>query len=335
MFNAEFLQWLKDYQLPEFELAKHDGQYIIDIHGSWAETSLWEIPLLTIISELRSRAAMRGMGRFEVDVTYARAKAKMWEKVLRLKQLPNLKIADFGTRRRHSFLWQRWCVDALKEGLGQNLIGTSNVLLAMDHDLEAIGTNAHELPMAVATLANNDEELARSPYRVLESWQKTYDSNLLIVLPDTYGTTRFLQDVPDWVTDWKGFRIDSKEPIEGGEEIISWWKQKGVDPKEKLIIFSDGLDIETIESTYKHFDGRVRTSFGWGTNLTNDFRDCAPYENEILSPFSVVVKLTSANGEPTVKLSDNVAKATGPETEIERYLRVFGHENRTDTEVEV
>ena len=196
LFNAEFLQWLKDYQLPEFELAKHDGQYIIDIHGSWAETSLWEIPLLTIISELRSRAAMRGMGRFEVDVTYARAKAKMWEKVLRLKQLPNLKIADFGTRRRHSFLWQRWCVDALKEGLGQNLIGTSNVLLAMDHDLEAIGTNAHELPMAVATLANNDEELARSPYRVLESWQKTYDSNLLIVLPDTYGTTRFLQDVP-------------------------------------------------------------------------------------------------------------------------------------------
>lgn len=335
LFNAEFLQWLKDYQLPEFELAKRDGQYIIDIHGTWAETSLWEIPLLTIISELRSRAAMRGMGRFEVDVTYARAKAKMWEKVLRLKQLPNLKIADFGTRRRHSFLWQRWCVDALKEGLGQNFIGTSNVLLAMDHDLEAIGTNAHELPMAVATLSNSDEELAESPYKVLESWQKTYDSNLLIVLPDTYGTTRFLQDAPDWVADWKGFRIDSKEPIEGGEEIINWWKEKGVDPKDKLVIFSDGLDIETIESTYKHFEGKVRTSFGWGTNLTNDFRDCAPYENENLRAFSVVVKITSANGEPTVKLSDNLAKATGPQSEIDRYLKVFGHENRAQVEVEV
>ena len=175
----------KRYQLPEFELAKRDGQYIIDIHGTWAETSLWEIPLLAIISELRSRATMRGMGRFEVDVTYARAKAKMWEKVLRLKKLPDLNIADFGTRRRHSFLWQRWCVDALKEGLGENFTGTSNVLLAMDHDLEAIGTNAHELTMAVATLSNNDEELADSPYKVLESWQKTYDSNLLIVLPDT------------------------------------------------------------------------------------------------------------------------------------------------------
>ena len=335
LFTAEFLQWLKEYQLPEFELAKRDGQYIIDIHGTWAETSLWEIPLLAIISELRSRATMRGMGRFEVDVTYARAKAKMWEKVLRLKKLPDLNIADFGTRRRHSFLWQRWCVDALKEGLGQNFTGTSNVLLAMDHDLEAIGTNAHELPMAVATLANNDKELADSPYKVLESWQKTYDSNLLIVLPDTYGTTRFLQNAPDWVADWKGFRIDSKEPIEGGEEIINWWQSKGIDPKDKLIIFSDGLDIDTIESTYHHFDGRVRTSFGWGTNLTNDFRDCAPYQNDNLKAFSLVVKITSANGIPTVKLSDNLAKATGPESEVNRYLQVFGHEDRTEMEVEV
>ena len=335
LFTAEFLQWLKEFQLPEFELSKQDGQYRIDIHGTWAQVSLWEIPLLTIISELRSRAATRGMGPFELDVTYARAKAKMWEKVLRLKQLPDLKIADFGTRRRHSFLWQRWCVDALKEGLGNNFIGTSNVLLAMDHDLEAIGTNAHELPMVVATLSKDDTSLAHSPYQILERWQKTYDSNLLIVLPDTYGTTRFLQNAPDWVADWKGFRIDSKEPIAGGEEIIAWWKKKGIDPKEKLIIFSDGLDIETIESTYHHFQGKVRTSFGWGTNLTNDFRHCAPYPNENLRAFSVVVKVTSANGKPTVKLSDNLAKATGPKEEVERYLKVFGREDLTVSEVEV
>lgn len=335
LFSADFLQWLRDYQLPEFELAKRDGQYIIDIHGTWAEVSLWEIPLLAIISELRSRAAMRGMGRFEVDVTYARAKAKMWEKVIRLAKLPNLRIADFGTRRRHSFLWQRWCVDALKEGLGDNFIGTSNILLAMDHDLEAIGTNAHELPMVAAALANNDEELKHAPYKILESWQKTYDSNLLIVLPDAYGTTRFLRDAPDWVADWKGFRIDSKEPIEGGEEIITWWESKGINPKEKLIIFSDGLDIETIESTYHHFDGRVRTSFGWGTNLTNDFRDCAPYRNDNLKAFSVVCKVTEANGKPTVKLSDNLVKATGPESEINRYLKIFGREQLTSTDVEV
>ncbi len=335
LFGDEFLQWLKGYQLPDFDLQQRDGQYVIDIHGSWAEVSLWEIPLLAIISELRSRSAMRGMGRFEVDVTYARAKAKMWEKVLRLANMPNLRIADFGTRRRHSFLWQRWCVDALKEGLGDNFIGTSNVLLAMDHDLEAIGTNAHELPMVAAALAESDTELATSPYRTLESWQKTYDSNLLIVLPDAYGTSRFLKDAPEWVADWSGFRIDSKEPIEGGEEIISWWKKMGCDPKEKLIIFSDGLDIETIESTYHHFDGKVRTSFGWGTNLTNDFRDCAPYRNDNLKAFSVVCKVTQADGKPTVKLSDNLAKATGPQAELDRYLRVFGREHLTTTEVSV
>ncbi len=335
LFSADFLQWLKEYQLPEFELAKKDGQYIVDIHGGWAEVSLWEIPLLAIISELRSRAAMRGMGRFEVDVTYARAKAKMWEKVLRLAKLPDLKIADFGTRRRHSFLWQRWCVDALKEGLGDNFIGTSNVLLAMDHDLEAIGTNAHELPMVAAALTDNDEELMQAPYNILESWQKTYDGNLLIVLPDAYGTTRFLQEAPAWVADWSGFRIDSKEPIEGGEEIIEWWKKMGKDPKEKLVIFSDGLDIDTIESTYNHFNGKVRTSFGWGTNLTNDFRDCAPYRNDNLRAFSVVCKVTEANGKPTVKLSDNLAKATGPKDEVDRYLKVFGNEHITSTEVQV
>ena len=335
LFSADFLQWLKEYQLPEFELAKKDGQYIVDIHGGWAEVSLWEIPLLAIISELRSRAAMRGMGRFEVDVTYARAKAKMWEKVLRLAKLPDLKIADFGTRRRHSFLWQRWCVDALKEGLGDNFIGTSNVLLAMDHDLEAIGTNAHELPMVAAALTDNDEELMQAPYNILESWQKTYDGNLLIVLPDAYGTTRFLQEAPAWVADWSGFRIDSKEPIEGGEEIIEWWKKMGKDPQEKLVIFSDGLDIDTIESTYNHFNGKVRTSFGWGTNLTNDFRDCAPYRNDNLRAFSVVCKVTEANGKPTVKLSDNLAKATGPKDEVDRYLKVFGNEHITSTEVQV
>ena len=335
LFSADFLQWLKHYQLPDYELTQQDGQYQINIRGNWADVSLWEIPLLTIISELRSRSAMRGMGRFEVDVTYARAKAKMWEKVLRLAELPDLKIADFGTRRRHSFLWQRWCVNALKEGLGDNFIGTSNVLLAMDHDLEAIGTNAHELPMVTAALAHDDKALGLAPYTVLENWQKTYDGNLLIVLPDTYGTTRFLRDAPEWVANWSGFRIDSKAPIEGGEEIIAWWQKMGQDPREKLIVFSDGLDIDTIESTYHHFHGRVRTSFGWGTNLTNDFRDCAPYRNDSLKAFSLVCKVTEANGHPTVKLSDNLMKASGPQQEIDRYLRIFGDEQLTSLEVDV
>ena len=335
IFSPEFLAWLEDFQLPDYELAQRDGQFELHFHGKWVETTMWEIPALAIINELRSRAAMRGMGRFALDVLYARAKARTWEKVERLKQLPDLKISDFGTRRRHSFLWQRWCVEALKEGLGEALTGTSNVLLAMDTDLEALGTNAHELPMVAAALAEGDEALKMSPYAVLEDWQSYYGGNLLIVLPDAFGTASFLDNAPDWVADWTGFRPDSAPAIEGGEKIIDWWRERGRDPREKLLIFSDGLDAETIEKAYRHFEGRVRMSFGWGTNLTNDFAGVAPVDTPPLKPISLVIKASSANGRPAVKLSDNPAKAVGDPREIERYLRVFGNQDMKEQVVVV
>ena len=327
LFTNEFLEWFRHYQLPEYRLSVENGQYKIDFEGTWADVTLWEIPVLSIISELRSRAATHGVGRFELDVLYARAKAKLWEKVLRLNQLPDLRIADFGTRRRHSFLWQRWCIAAMKEGLGEKFTGTSNVLMAMNLDLDAIGTNAHELPMVEAALAENEQELLQSPYSILQRWSRTYDGNLLIVLPDTYGTTGFLQRAPDWVAKWSGFRIDSKEPIAGGEELIEWWSSRGEDPEQKLLIFSDGLTVETIEEVYERFNGRVRLSFGWGTHLTNDFSDCATEFNKQLKAISLVCKVRQANGRSTVKLSDNFEKATGPKDEIERYRSIFGLDN--------
>lgn len=335
IFQPEFLNWLADFRLPEYELTRRDGQYELHFHGRWMETSMWEIPALAIINELRSRAAMRSLGPFALDVLYARAKAKVWSKVERLKNLPDIKISDFGTRRRHSFLWQRWCVEALKEGIGDAFTGTSNVLLAMDTDLEALGTNAHELPMVLAALANNEEELREAPYRVLEDWQSYYGGNLLIVLPDAFGTESFLRDAPGWVADWTGFRPDSAPPIEGGERIIEFWRKHGKDPRDKLLIFSDGLDVETIEKTYHHFDGKVRMAFGWGTNLTNDFKDCAPREVNGLKAISVVCKVSQANGRPAVKLSDNPEKATGDPAEIKRYLDVFGAQNRVRRAVSV
>jgi nicotinate phosphoribosyltransferase len=333
IFAPEFLSWLESFQLPEYDLRKEDGQFVLDFAGPWTHTMMWEIPSLAIINELRSRAALNGLDRFALDVLYARAKAKLWTKVERLAKLRDLKISDFGTRRRHSFLWQRWCVEALKEGLGEALIGTSNVLLAMDNDLEAIGTNAHELPMVLGALASNDEELKQAPYRVLQNWQRYYGGNLLIVLPDTFGTASFLRHAPDWVADWTGFRPDSAPPIEGGEMILAWWRAKGKDPREKLLVFSDALDVETIESTYRHFHGKVRMSFGWGTNLTNDFEGCAPKPNDGLNAISLVCKVSEANGRPALKLSDNPNKAIGAPGEIARYLRVFGTEGRVEQPV--
>ncbi len=335
MFAPDFLAWLADFQLPPYELRRVDGQFELRFEGPWTHTTMWEIPALTIVNELRSRAATRDMGRFALDVLYARAKAKLWDKVERLRALPDLVLSDFGTRRRHGFLWQRWCVEALKEGLGDRFIGTSNVLLAMDNDLEAIGTNAHELPMVLAALARTDEAVAAAPYRVLDDWRQHYGGNLLIALPDAFGTASFLSHAPDWVADWTGFRPDSAPPIAGGEQIIDWWQAHGRDPRQKLLIFSDGMDVDSIERTYRHFDGRVRMSFGWGTNLTNDFRGCAPDGTPGLEPISLVAKVISANGRPAVKLSDNPAKATGNPDEIARYLRIFGADGRAVAPVNV
>jgi len=328
IFEPEFLAWLKDFRLPEYHLEKRDGQFELTFAGPWMYTTLWEIPALAIINELRSRAAMRVYGPFALDVLYARAKARLWEKVERLRHLPDLVISDFGTRRRHGFLWQRWCVEALKEGIGEAFTGTSNVLLAMDNDLEALGTNAHELPMVLAALARNEAELRQAPYKVLQDWQRYYGGNLLIVLPDAFGTAAFLRDAPDWVADWTGFRPDSAPPIEAGERIIAWWREKRRDPKQKLLIFSDGLEVETIVETYRHFYGKVRMAFGWGTNLTNDFEGCAPNPNDRLDAISLVCKVTEADGRPAVKLSDNPEKATGDPAEIARYLSIFGEKDR-------
>ena len=322
MFRPDFMEWFENLRLPPYQLEKHDGQYELTFEGKWHEVMLWEIPALATLMELRGRAVLNDMRKFELQVLYARAMTKLWEKVERLRDIPGLRIADFGTRRRHSYLWQDWCVQAMLEGLGPAFVGTSNCLIAMKRDLEAIGTNAHELPMVYSALAEDDAALARAPYDVLSDWHAEHEGNLRIILPDTYGTQGFLDRAPDWLTKWTGIRIDSGDPAAGAETAIAWWKSRGEDPREKLIIFSDGLDVDKIIELQAQFTGRAKISFGWGTLLTNDFRGLTG--GDALAPFSLVCKAVSANGRPTVKLSDNPNKAMGPLDEIARYKRVFG-----------
>jgi nicotinate phosphoribosyltransferase len=322
MFRSDFMEWFEGLRLPAYHLEKRDGQFELTFEGRWPEVMLWEIPALAVLMELRSRAVLNDMGKFELQVLYARAMTRLWEKIERLRKIEGLRIADFGTRRRHGFLWQDWAVQAMQEGLGAKFIGTSNCLIAKNRDVEAIGTNAHELPMVYSALADTDEELRQAPYRVLADWQEEHDGNLRIILPDTYGTEGFLKNAPDWLAGWTGIRIDSGDPAQGAETAIRWWQDRGEDPTKKLVIFSDGLDVEKIEELYARFYGRVKVSFGWGTMLTNDFRGLVA--DDALAPFSLVCKALSANRRPTVKLSDNPAKAMGPKDEIERYKRVFG-----------
>jgi len=352
IFEPAFLEWLEnDFHLSDYRLSVQDGQIQLSFEGTWVETTMWELYALAILDELKTRVQLKTLNEFGLDVLYARAKTKLWNKIERLRGVPDLRVADFGTRRRHSFLWQEYVIVAMATNLGSNFIGTSNAFLAYKHDLEAIGTNAHEIPMVMAALAPNDEALKASQYRVLELWQQTYEGELLVMLPDTYGTTQFLAGAPEWAANWKGQRVDSKDPYVAGDEYIEWLKKYGRDPREKLLIASDTLDVDAILGLHAYFSGtlaanlrpsdfqsardftdrgkwtperRIRFSAGWGTLLTNDFRGCNPNDSAGFNPISLICKVSSVEGRPAVKLSDNYAKALGPPQEVERYRRVFG-----------
>lgn len=361
IFKEGYLHTLERYQLPAYKLEEvrepgghgmmYTGQFELTFDGLWWENTLWETIAMAIINELRTRSKMKLMSRSQIDITYARAKVKLYAKLEKLARAEGLNLSDFGTRRRHSFLWQEHCVLTAKEVLGDKFTGTSNVYLAMKHGLEAKGTNAHELPMVFAALARKKhpgdlEALRQSQYEVLHQWQNTYHQNLLVFLPDTFGTTQFLKGAPEWVRNWTGARPDSKEAVAAGEELIDYWKHLGMTPEEvakKLVIFSDGLDVEIdgksngtdICMLLDHFKGRIAVGFGWGTNLTNDFIGCTPGDGELLKSISLVCKVAEANGQPAIKLSDNYEKATGPTDEVAIYREAFGSEGMKDAPVNV
>jgi len=361
IFEPAFLEWLeRDFQLSDYELSVKEGQFHLIFDGLWTATTMWELYALSIINELKTRAHLKKLSEFGLDILYARAKTRLWSKIERLRGVPGLRLADFGTRRRHSFLWQEYVVEAMAENLEGSFVGTSNAFLAHKHDLEAIGTNAHEIPMVVAALAPDEEALKAAQYRVLDLWQNTYDGELRIMLPDTYGTTQFLNHAPDWTADWTGQRIDSKDPYVAGDEYIEWVRARGREPRSKLIIASDTLDVDQILGLHAYFGGmllngavpqdfrsaadfldrhkwvpekRIRFSAGWGTLLTNDFRGCNPEGDSGFDPVSLICKVSDAEGRSAVKLSDNYAKALGPPAEVERYRRVFGTEGVSNVPV--
>src|ERR1700676_3003379 len=260
IFEPAFLEWLeRDFRLSDYELSIKDGQFHLSFDGLWTETTMWELYALSILDELKTRAGLKKLREFGLDILYARAKTKLWGKIERLRGVPGLAVADFGTRRRHSFLWQEYVVNAMAANLGSAFSGTSNAFLAHKHDLEAIGTNAHEIPMALAALAPNDDDAAlkASQYRVLELWQATYDGALRIMLPDTFGTTQFLENAPDWVANWTGQRIDSKDPFLAGDEYVAWLARRDRDPSAKRLIASDGLDVDLILALHAYFGGKI------------------------------------------------------------------------------
>lgn len=327
MFQSGFAKNLAELKLSVPEVSKRaDGRLQIEASGLWSHSTLWEIATLAIITELYGRGKAKAEGLSETQL-YNSGMDILLEKVAFLKENPQLHGSQFGLRRRFSGPWEQQMTEVLLAETSF-LSGVSNVRLARELKVEAQGTNAHELPMAAYAYARakSNFDARNSVYEVLADWQALYGQTALIMLPDAYGTDVFLEKMPDsYAYDWRGFRQDSGDAIEFGEKIVTFYKRYGIDPLEKLVIFSDGLNMERMQQLQVHFAGRINVAFGVGTNLSNDFG--------LIKPLSLVMKLTKVNGLETVKLSDNLAKATGDPKEVEVAKRIFGYDTTFREEV--
>lgn len=322
MFKFDYIEFLQTLRLPEFHLDARDGQLVLEFLGEWASVTRWETLALQIVSELYGKYQSR-------DGMWTEGDQRLDAKIETFKANPEVMFSDFGTRRRFSRAWQEHVVGRLAEAFPTESVfvdnkqfrGTSNTLLAMKYGLTPMGTNAHELPMVYNAIFRDEDEKAGwlvSSRRVLEDWEAEYGMGLSVFLPDTYGSDYFFSKVvpPEMLRIWKGSRQDSGSPREYGDKVIAMYETAGIDPRSKLIVFADGLDASLAVELAHYFRGRIQTTFGIGTNLTNDLGAAA---------LSIVVKPTEANGLPVAKLSDNLAKATGDAAEVERVKRLVGY----------
>jgi nicotinate phosphoribosyltransferase len=322
MFDEMYLIFLKGLKLPQYELKYHGDNFRLSFTGPFETVSYWEEIALQIVNELYYRALMKQLSRFARDLVYAEGQKRLARKIEILRQNPDVVFSDFGTRRTFSAPWHDYVVGVLKEELPpEQFRGTSNVHLAVKHELMPMGTNAHKLQMVLAGLAKDDGALACVPFEFLRAWYGEYDEGLSIILSDTFGSENIMRNISrEELIRWKGFRHDSGDAKKFGDRIIQLYEDHNIDPKQRMIIFSDGLDLRVMLELQAYFYGRIKISFGWGTNLTNDLG---------FKAVSIVIKPTFANGVALVKLSDNLAKAMGPGREVQRYKRVFGYTNRS------
>ncbi len=317
LFSERYLDFLRNLQLPAYEIRVTNDNYEIEVKGSWAEAIYWETFILSVLSELYYRSLTENRG-IETEPAWAEGVRRLDRKIGRVKAEPRISFSDFGTRRRFSRAWHDTLIKRLRSEVPKSqFVGTSNVYFARKYSLAPIGTMAHEMFMVMSgVMHDTDEAIHASHNRVLRDWWDYYGFDLSIALTDTYGSDFFFQDLSrEQARNWQGLRQDSGDPIAFGEKAIRFYESLGIDPREKLVVFSDGLDIESICELTEHFSGRIKTAFGWGTNLTNDLGFPA---------LSLVVKVVESCGHGTVKLSDNLAKAIGEPEDIERFKRIFG-----------
>jgi nicotinate phosphoribosyltransferase len=314
--KSDFVDFLGLFQFNEKYIRVErttDGPGLeISIRGPWLHTILYEIPVLAVVSEVYFR---RSQPRPDLDEGRRRLKAKIGL-VRRLEPELTFRVSDYGTRRRFSRTWHDEVIGTFKREIPDRFAGTSNVWLAKKHGVTPLGTMAHEYMQACQALG---PRLRDSQIFAFDVWAKEYRGDLGIAIADTYGTDAFLRDFDMYFCKlFDGARHDSGDPFNWGERLIEHYRRNRVDPHTKTLIFSDQLTIPIAIDIARRFQGRALTSFGIGTNLTNDLG----YE-----PINIVIKMTECNGQPVAKVSDSPGKIVSKDPGYLAYLRqVFGLE---------
>jgi len=322
IFPEEFIRFLALVTLPDIHVDRVGDELKIYTEGSWKMAIWWETMVLSATNYIVYKDYDYLTGKDHTEI----GNENLTAKINKLKEHPNVKFSEFGTRRRFSFEWQKHIVERLQKEVPEQLVGTSNVLLAKELDLKPIGTMAHELFMVGSRLfGDTDEDIRSSHGKILDMWFELYGESMSIALTDTFGSKFFFEDFGiERAMKWKGFRQDSGIPEEFGKNQKDYYKNLGIDSTKKMFVPSDGLNTDKIINLTEMFSGDLSVSSGWGTDLSNDVG---------YKPLSIVMKATEANGQGTVKLSDNVAKATGKLEDIERFKRIFGYENTSSQEI--
>ena len=315
--KSDFVDFLGLFQLNEKYITvlpspKGNGEIEIEIKGPWLHTILFEIPVLAIVNEVYFRNTQRAPD-------YAIGRERLSEKIGLLgarSEFADCKIADYGTRRRFSKRWHEEVILTLTSGIAEQFAGTSNVYYAKKHGLTPLGTMAHEYLQACQALG---PRLRDSQTYGFEVWAKEYRGDLGIALSDVYGMKAFLRDFDMYFCKlFDGARHDSGDPFEWGEQLLRHYEENRCDPRTKVLVFSDALDIPKVLQLYERFRGRCRLAFGVGTNLTNDLG---------YQPLQIVIKMVRCNGQPVAKLSDSPGKNMCDDKAYLAYLRqVFGIE---------
>ena len=319
MFTDDYLNYLRTSELPEVLVTLDPGtdDLAIETTGPWAMSTFWETIVMSEVNEMYFENFVRANGLNMMDI-YNEGQERLEEKMAILRANPDIKIADFGTRRHFSLKWQNHVVTELANHCPGNLIGTSNVALAREHKIKPIGTFAHEMPMVYAALADARGETVRESHQnFLNDWYERYGEDLSIALTDTFGTDFFFVDfTQEQAENWRGTRHDSGDPFVFAERLIQFYEEKGIDPATKTVVFSDGLNIDQIVALQERFGDRMNVMFGWGTTLTNDLG--IPALNIVMKATEVRDTVLNVSAH-TVKLSDNAGKHTGRPEDINRY----------------